>query len=48
MKKIKFTKENIILSLILMLSSILNFTNIGIEGYANKYYAAGVKSMIEV
>ncbi|EDU37820.1 glycosyltransferase family 39 protein [Clostridium sporogenes] len=46
MKKIKFTKENIALSLILILSLILNLTNLNIEGYANQYYAAGVKSMI--
>ncbi|PIH04591.1 glycosyltransferase family 39 protein [Clostridium combesii] len=45
MKKIKFTKENIALSLILILSSILNLANLNIEGYANQYYAAGVKSM---
>jgi len=29
-----------------MLSAILNFANIGIEGYANTFYAAGVKSMM--
>lgn len=45
MKKIKFAKENIMLSLILILSLILNLTNLSIEGYANQYYAAGVKSM---
>jgi len=45
MKKIKFTKETLVLSLILILSAILNFANIGIEGYGNGYYAAGVKSM---
>ncbi|EPY6469888.1 glycosyltransferase family 39 protein [Clostridium sporogenes] len=45
MKKIKFTKENITLSLILILSLILNLANLNIEGYANQYYAAGVKSM---
>ncbi|SHJ27101.1 Dolichyl-phosphate-mannose-protein mannosyltransferase [Clostridium cavendishii DSM 21758] len=45
MKNIKFTKENIMLTLILILSTILNFSNLGIEGYANLYYAAGVKSM---
>ena len=28
-----------------MLSAILNFANIGIEGDGNAYYAAGVKSM---
>ncbi|MHB9922462.1 glycosyltransferase family 39 protein [Clostridium botulinum] len=45
MEKIKFTKENIALSLILILSLILNLANLSIEGYANQYYAAGVKSM---
>lgn len=45
MKKLKFTKENIGISLILILSAILNFANINIEGYGNGYYAAGVKSM---
>lgn len=46
MKKVKFTKETLGLSLILILSAILNFANISIEGYANGYYAAGVKSML--
>lgn len=41
----KLTKERISLGLILALSAILNFSNIGIEGYGNAYYAAGVKSM---
>jgi len=45
MKKYKFTKESLGISLILILSGILNFANIGIEGYGNGYYAAGVKSM---
>lgn len=45
MKKLKFTKETLGLSLILILSAILNFANISIEGYGNGYYAAGVKSM---
>ncbi len=45
MKKLRFTKENLGISLILILSAILNFANIGIEGYGNGYYAAGVKSM---
>ncbi|WP_160686530.1 glycosyltransferase family 39 protein [Clostridium sp. C2-6-12] len=45
MKKLKFTKETLVLSLILILSAILNFANIGIEGYGNGYYASGVKSM---
>lgn len=44
-KNIKLTKERIALTLILILSAILNFVNIGIEGYGNSYYAAGVKSM---
>ncbi|MDR3596747.1 glycosyltransferase family 39 protein [Clostridium sp.] len=45
MKKLKLTKETISISLILILSTILNLANIGIEGYGNGYYAAGVKSM---
>lgn len=30
----------------MLLSFILNFFNLGIEGYGNTYYAAGVKSML--
>nr|WP_234122094.1 glycosyltransferase family 39 protein [Clostridium hydrogenum] len=45
MKNIKLTKERIVITLILIMSAILNFVNIGIEGYGNSYYAAGVKSM---
>ncbi|HEY8805704.1 MAG TPA: glycosyltransferase family 39 protein, partial [Clostridium sp.] len=45
-KKIRFKKENLFISLILILSTILNFANIGIEGFANTFYAAGVKSMM--
>lgn len=45
MKRIKITRETIGLSLILILSAVLNFANIGIEGYGNTYYASGVKSM---
>lgn len=45
MKKIKIKRENMILSFILILAAILNFANLKIEGYANEYYAAGVKSM---
>ncbi|WP_238883481.1 glycosyltransferase family 39 protein [Clostridium sp. YIM B02551] len=45
MKKLKLTKENIALTIILIISAVLNFTNLNIEGYANEYYAAGVKSM---
>ncbi|APM38727.1 glycosyltransferase family 39 protein [Clostridium kluyveri] len=43
--KIRFTKENVALILIVALSSILNFVNLSIEGYGNSYYAAAVKSM---
>ncbi len=38
-------KEQYILILILALSAVLNIANLGIEGYANSYYGAGVKSM---
>lgn len=47
MKKLKLTKENIALIAILILSAILNFTNLNIEKYSNEYYAAGVKSMLK-
>lgn len=46
MKNIKFKKENILIALILVLSSVLNLFNLTIEGYGNEYYAAGVKSMM--
>jgi 4-amino-4-deoxy-L-arabinose transferase-like glycosyltransferase len=45
MRKFKFTKENIALLIIVILSSILNFVNLSIEGYGNSYYASAVKSM---
>ncbi|MBU3158330.1 glycosyltransferase family 39 protein [Clostridium frigoris] len=45
MEKLKLYKEKILLSLILILSAILNFANLGVNGYSNAYYAAGVKSM---
>jgi len=45
MKKLRLYKEKFLLSLILLLSAILNFVNLSIEGYSNLYYAAGVKSM---
>ncbi|MGH4140576.1 glycosyltransferase family 39 protein [Clostridium sp.] len=45
MKKLKLSKDKLLLSLILLLSGILNFTNLSIQGYSNLYYAAGVKSM---
>jgi len=44
-KKIKFTKETLGLSLVLLLSALLNFVNLGLEGYANTFYSAAVKSM---
>lgn len=44
--KFIMTKERICLYLILLLSFVLNFFNLGIEGYGNTYYAAGVKSML--
>lgn len=39
-------KQNIGIILILLLSAMLNFANLGIENYANTYYSAGVKSML--
>lgn len=45
-EKVRFTKEKFGIGVILLLSIILNFTNLGIEGYANTYYSAGVKSMM--
>ena len=45
MKKIKLTKETIALGFITLLSAMLNFVNLNIEGTANAYYAAAVKSM---
>jgi 4-amino-4-deoxy-L-arabinose transferase-like glycosyltransferase len=44
-KKFKFSKENISIALVVLLSAILNLGNLGIEGTANSYYAAAVKSM---
>lgn len=45
MKKLKFTKEKIVITFIAIISGILNFANIGLEGTGNAYYAAAVKSM---
>ncbi|MDR3540453.1 MAG: glycosyltransferase family 39 protein [Desulfosporosinus sp.] len=45
-EEINYKWEAFLLSLILMLSAVLNFANISIEGYANIFYAAGVKSML--
>jgi len=44
-KKIKITKETLGLSFVLLLSALLNFVNLGLEGYANTFYSAAVKSM---
>lgn len=44
-KKIKIKRETLGISLVLLLSALLNFVNLGLEGYANTFYAAGVKSM---
>lgn len=41
----KKLRSNYQLCLIIILSSILNISNLKIEEYANEYYAAGVKSM---
>ena len=45
MRRFKITKERLGVALVLILSAALNFANIGINGYGNGYYAAGVKSM---
>ena len=45
-EKVRFTKQNFGIGVILILSVVLNFANLGIEGYANTYYSAGVKSMM--
>lgn len=45
-EKLKHTKENFGIGIILLLSIVLNFANLGIEGNANTYYSAGVKSMM--
>ena len=45
MKTIKLTKETIALIFITILSAVFNLGNLSIEGTANAYYAAAVKSM---
>lgn len=42
----KSSREKIALAFIAFLSALLNFANLGIEGYSNQYYAAAVKSML--
>lgn len=44
MKKLKLTKENITIIVIVIISAILNFANLNNASY-NSYYAAAVKSM---
>ncbi|WP_160676056.1 glycosyltransferase family 39 protein [Clostridium sp. C8-1-8] len=46
-KKFKLNWETICLTVLLVLSAILSFANLSIEGYANTYYSAGVKSMLQ-
>lgn len=45
MCNLRLTKENMALALITILSGILNFVNLNLEGTGNAYYAAAVKSM---
>ncbi len=45
MDKVKKYKEQICLAAIVIMSILFSFANLGIEGYSNQYYAAGVKSM---
>ncbi|WP_286907578.1 glycosyltransferase family 39 protein [Clostridium sp. UBA1652] len=45
MRKLKLSKNEILLVPILILSGFLSLVNLSIEGYGNEYYAAGVKSM---
>lgn len=45
MRKLKLSKNELLLVPILILSGFLSLFNLSIEGYGNEYYAAGVKSM---
>ncbi|WP_058993167.1 glycosyltransferase family 39 protein [Sarcina ventriculi] len=42
----KFNKDKLPIIFILILSFILNMSNLKIQGYGNEYYAAGIKSML--
>lgn len=42
----KLNKRKLPIICIIILSFILNITNIGVQGYGNEYYAAGIKSML--
>ena len=45
-KNLKFGKQKLTLTLVLVLSAVLNIWNLGIEGYGNLYYTAAIKSML--
>lgn len=45
-KNLKLTKEKAAIILVIILSAVLNIWNLGIEGYANEYYTAAIKSML--
>ncbi|MDO4535915.1 MAG: glycosyltransferase family 39 protein [Clostridium perfringens] len=45
-KGLKFGKRQLILTMVLILSAVLNIWNLGIEGYGNLYYSAAIKSML--
>ncbi|MDS0525978.1 glycosyltransferase family 39 protein [Clostridium sp. SHJSY1] len=47
MKRFKLTRERTQITLILILSTILNITNLNIQDFANEYYSAGIKSMLK-
>lgn len=45
-KSFKFKRDKLAITLIVILAAILDFWNLGIEGFGNEFYAAGVKSML--
>ncbi len=45
-KGLKFKKRQLALILVLILSAMLNISNLGIEGYGNLYYSAAIRSML--
>jgi 4-amino-4-deoxy-L-arabinose transferase-like glycosyltransferase len=47
LEKIEIMKEYVCLAAIVIMSVLFNSMNLGIEGYSNQYYAAGVKSMTQ-
>ncbi len=46
LKLSQIIRENILMLPVVVLSIILNFVNLQIEGYGNEYYAAAVRSML--